>query len=443
MLNGPPPAGKDHGTEVAESDPRADRNVTQIQLGCVLHCFGTTTTTRAPMLTSYLQAVEQTLRVIETVVSHLVAAPAVEQNTVEQVSYQSQRGPRGVAVQTQSVSQTSATVQEYAPALPITALQQALERSAPAGPQAVNQTEQGIWQLQLGCLMFCSETELYQRAEQSSSAVQSVAASATVSTSTGGSAQLIWQAQIGCLIWCFDSTGQQTAVTQNMPVVRDGEGTPPPTPAEALTPLSGAARALPPAPNSPLDVANELAYVSTLAQAMLGPAPAAVVTAAKDPRPAPAAVNSASGGIDISLTSASTSAAVLPSTAAALGAGSMPTANRPTDSAARHLPATQHRREARATRNFAARRANVQLALAAPRTHVRRSIARVAAVAHVPAAAGSALSDTTLRSGVNATSDVPLATLLSAFALWGMCVFGIALAIARRDPRAGKPGAGA
>ena len=395
------------------------------------------------MLTSYLQAVEQTLRVIETLVSHLVAAPAVEQNTVEQVSYQSQRGPRGVAVQTQSVSQTSATVQEFAPALPITALQQALERSAAAGPQAVNQTEQGIWELQLGCLMFCSETELYQRAEQSSSAVQSVAASATVSTSTGGSAQLIWQAQIGCLIWCFDSTGQQTAVTQNVPVVRDGEGTLPPTPAEALTPLSGAARALPPAPSSPLEVANELAYVSTLVQAMLGPAPVAVVTAAKDPRPAPAAVNSASGGIDISLTSASTSAAVLPSTAAALGAGSMPTANRPTDSAARHLPATQHRREARATRNFAARRANVQLALAAPRTHVRRSIARVAAVAHVPAAAGSALSDTTLRSGVNATSDVPLATLLSAFALWGMCVFGIALAAARRDPRAGKPGAGA
>jgi len=228
-----------------------------------------------------------------------------------------------------------------------------------------------------------------------------------------------------------------------MPVVRDGEGTPPPTPAEALTPLSGAARALPPAPSSPLNVTNELAYVSTLVQAMLGPAPAAVVTAAKDPRPAPAAVNSASGGIDISLTSASTSAAVLPLIATALGAGSAPTANRPTDSAARHLPATGHHREARATRSFAAQWANAELALAAPRAHVRRSIARVAAVAPGPAAAGSALSDTTLRSGVNATSDVPLATLLSAFALWGMCVFGIALAAARRDPRAGTPEVGA
>jgi hypothetical protein len=291
--------------------------------------------------------------------------------------------------------------------------------------------------------MFCSETELYQRAEQSSSTVQNVAASATVSTSTGGSAQLIWQAQIGCLIWCFDSTGQQTAVTQNIPVVRDGEGTPPPTPAEALTPLSGAARALPPAPSSPLDMANELAYVSTLVQAMLGPAPAAVVTAAKDPRPAPAAVNSASGGIDISLTSASTGAGVPPSTAVALEDRSMPTANRPTDSAARHLPTTQHRREARATRSFAAQRANVELALGAPRAHVRRSIARVAAVAPAPAAGGAGPSDTAPRSGVNATSDVPLATLLSAFALLGMCVFGIALAAARRDPRAGTPGVGA
>ena len=120
----------------------------------------------------------------------------------------------------------------------------------------------------------------------------------------------------------------------------------------------------------------------------------------------------------------------------------MPTANRPSDSAARHLPAAPHGREARATRSFAAQRANVQLALAAPRALVRRSIARVAAVAHVPAAAGTGLSDKTLRSGVNATSDVPLATLLSAFALWGLCVFGIALAAARRDLRAGKPGAG-
>ena len=120
----------------------------------------------------------------------------------------------------------------------------------------------------------------------------------------------------------------------------------------------------------------------------------------------------------------------------------MPTVNRPTDSAARHVPAAQHRRQARATRSFAAQRANVQLALAAPRATVRRSVARVATVAHVSATTETGLSDTTLRSGVNATSDAPLATLLSAFALWGLCVFGIAVAAVRRDLRAGEPGAG-
>jgi hypothetical protein len=442
VLNGPSPAGEDHGTEVAESDPRADRNVTQIQLGCVLHCFGTTTTTRAPMLASYVQAVEQTVRSIGINISKLIGTPAVEQNTVEQISYQSQRGPRGVGVQTQSASQTSTAVQEYSPSSLIAGLQQALERSAAASPEAVNQAEQRIWQLQAGCLMFCSETELYQRAAQSSSTVQDGAAPETVSTSTSSSTQLIWQAQIGCLLWCFDSTEQQTAVTQNMAMVREGEGTSAPTPAEPPTPLPGEAPPPSPGLSFPLEVTDELAYVSTLVQAMFGPAPAGVVTAAEHPQPAPAAVNPASGGTDISLTSTGTGMAVLQSPAAAREDGSMPTANRPADSAARHLPAAQHRREARATRSFAAQRANVQLALAAPRAHIGRSVARVAAVAHVLAAARTGLSDTTLRSGVNLTPDVPLATLLSAFALWGLCVFGIAVAAARRDLRAGKPGAG-
>jgi hypothetical protein len=113
-----------------------------------------------------------------------------------------------------------------------------------------------------------------------------------------------------------------------------------------------------------------------------------------------------------------------------------------TDGAPRHMPGSRpRRREARVTYGLAPQLATAQLALVAPRADLPSSTAGLADV-QVRAVAGGGLSGTALGSEANATSHVALATLLSGFALCGLCVFGIALAAARRDPHARKLGAG-
>ncbi|HEV2980106.1 MAG TPA: hypothetical protein VGX51_01635, partial [Solirubrobacteraceae bacterium] len=438
QVRGRPKAAAPHNAAVTESGARVEKSLSQIQLGCVAECFGTTTTTLATVPPSYAQAVRAVIRAIRVDLSKVAAA--AEQNTVEQTSYQSQRNPRGASVQTQSASQTNTGVQRYGASPLIAALQNTLNRSA--APEAGNGAVQGIWQLQVGCLMFCNETGLSQRAAQSSSTDQAEApaqaAPGLASPSVAGGTQLVWQAQIGCLFWCLNTTEQQTAAGQNGPTVHAGDG----TPTSSLAEMPGRRRGESPGfgLGSPLppQVANELTYAATLIQEMLGPKAAGLLPAVEHPRPAPAAASSGSPP-----TATGTVAPTAPSPALALQHGSaLPSGSAP-DRPPRHPAASgPPRHDGLVTGSLGSPQATAQAAVLTPSAGVTRSTTGLAAVTQVPAGSGRGLSETAPGSGTDATADISLATLLSVFALCGLCVFGIALAAARRDPRAGKPGVG-
>jgi trimeric autotransporter adhesin len=437
-------AGAAHGAEVSENDARIKKIVTQIQLGCVSQCFGTTTTTAAPMLAGYTQAVGAVLRAIGVDLSMLSAA--AEQNKVEQISYQSQRDSQGQSVQTQSALQSSTSVQRYDVSPLIAALQEGLEGSPEA--QAVNETVQAIWQLQVGCVMFCNETKLSQSAVQSGAVAQTVAAprgaSSAASSSLDGATQLVFQAQIGCLFWCYGATEQQTAMGQSQPTVREGDATPPPASGELPPPPPPPGNAPLPSADTPLppQVTSELTYAATLVQEMLGPEAAALLPGAVYPRSAPVAASAASSGAGSSSISSATGTAQAPSTAPALPSSASRMVRRRDAALARLRASRPHRGEGRGSDALAAQRVSVQLAAVAPRPDVRRSAAGAVPASPDPPTTAAGLSDGALRAGVSVTSNLTLATLLSGFALCALCVFGIALAAARRDPRASKPGAG-
>jgi hypothetical protein len=245
------------GAQPTATDPatggraRETTRVTQVQLGCISHCFGSSTTSSSPDSSTYQRVLEETLREIAAGLPSLGPTPALAQNTVEQASYQSQSGQSQsgagqTLTQTQGASQANTTIQLYeAPASLIAGLETALGRAA-ATQNAVNQTEQGIWQLQIGCLAFCRETEQYQQAEQSNTTVEALtspsdSASAAAASVADITAQVTWQAQIGCLFWCLDATEQQTATTRNVHTVIETDGASAQPPAEATPTSSGAA----------------------------------------------------------------------------------------------------------------------------------------------------------------------------------------------------------
>ena len=82
-------------------------------------------------------------------------------------------------------------------------------------PETVDQTQQHTWQLQIGCLFYCVDSQQVQQSQQSTTTIEIVAGptSATVQ-------QTIWQVQVGCLAWCWNSTQSQQA-SQSTIVVRD------------------------------------------------------------------------------------------------------------------------------------------------------------------------------------------------------------------------------
>ncbi len=434
VLNGSSREDGAHGAEVAENGAHGEQGLTQIQLGCVEYCFGTTITTPAATLAAYAQALEEVMQVVREMEAGIptpAAIPAAEQSAVEQTSYQLQVDARGVSAQDQSVSQASTTVQEYDASALIAGVQQAMELSATAKAQAISQTEQGIWQLQIGCLMFCNETQLKQLSAQSSSTVQRVAAPPAASSAAPSSAnsttQLVWQAQIGCLFWCFDTTEQQTAPGQDTPAASEGDGGSAPAEPSVSPPSE------PPA--SSTGPIAELTYVAQLLRELLGPKAPELVAGAEPSPPAPAAAGSGSGGADFSITSSGTGTAAPATPSPALQENLVLTVSSTAGGAPGRLPTSRlHRRDARATRGFAPHRVNAQLPVIVPRADVPRPSAGVATVARVTvgAAAGDAAQD----SVANATSDVSLATLLSGFALCGLCLLCIAVLAARRDPRA-------
>ena len=151
-------------------------------------------------------------------------AQALNENVVDQTAGQYQDGQSGddglepTGPQTQSATQINTTIQILASSL--------LSNVGAAGgagssaAEALNQTLQGIWQLQIGCLFDCFLTQQTQQAEQSNTTIYVVPDAPATTTSTANTTMgLIWQLQVGCLFWCYDAVEVQTATNSNTTLV--------------------------------------------------------------------------------------------------------------------------------------------------------------------------------------------------------------------------------
>jgi hypothetical protein len=261
--------------------------ITQIQLGCLAQCFGSTTigSSTAGGLGASLQQLLSGL----VPGSPSSGAGAGQQSTVDQTSYQWQDG--GLA-QTQIATQTSTSIQvaDVASAL-ISGLESALRADGSTVPVATASTSQEIRQLQIGCLIFCTATQQTQVAQQSSLTLQALpaatsAVSQTTSAVLSATTQLIWQLQIGCVFWCYDATQSQVASiipTLGLPGGPDPPASSDPPPAVAPEPGSGSTGG-PPTPSS-REPGVDPAPASAGSSAA-GPAnPSAGVTAGSGTRP--------------------------------------------------------------------------------------------------------------------------------------------------------------
>ena len=187
-------------THMSATAPRHKRRVTQIQLGCISHCFGGTSTTRSSAGTRK-RVIDQLLGLSKPPALRVIEpAPATEQSAVGQTSVQVQEGTPSTTMQSQGAVQSNTTSQ----------------RSPGAVSDAVTGVAQGIWQLQIGCLTWCVNTHQLQRAGQVSTTTRlpsQVVGARQVSSgvSVDDTNQRIWQVQIGCVAWCYDATEQQSA----------------------------------------------------------------------------------------------------------------------------------------------------------------------------------------------------------------------------------------
>ena len=196
----------------ARSRPAGTR--TQIQIGCLSNCFGTTTANPSTAaLTQLVLAQLSSLVPASDSSSVPPSSTGTDQGVTDQFSCQVQDGSAATgqagrpAAQAQTAVQTSTTVQVVPASLPST------PGSSP-GPAAVDQTQQQTWQLQIGCLFYCVDSQQVQQAEQATTTLQ------LVGGPPGGTAvavvqQTTWQVQVGCLAWCWNATQLQAASTQS------------------------------------------------------------------------------------------------------------------------------------------------------------------------------------------------------------------------------------
>jgi hypothetical protein len=250
-----------------DGTPQATHTVTQIQLGCLSHCFGTTTTD--PSTEGLTQLVLSQLGSLlpPSSSSPVQVVPGANQSVVNQTSCQTQLGGTDIT-QVQSATQTNATVQ-------------IVLNSAPSSvPAPADQTQQQTWQLQIGCLFYCVDSQQVQQAQQSTTTIQVVAGppgSASVQ-------QTVWQVQIGCLAWCWNSTQVQQASSQSTITVL----TTPPTdggqpPVAQPQPAPGPAP--PPDPQPAASTASAPAVATPPAAVSASAAPAAAsITVLESPR---------------------------------------------------------------------------------------------------------------------------------------------------------------
>jgi hypothetical protein len=193
--------------------------ITQIQIGCVARCFDDSSSNPTTLATA-----QQLLAELDSLLEapdppSATPVPGTEQTVTNQTSCQEQAGQPSSLAQVQSASQSSTTVQLVGEAIP-SLLESSLGGSDP-NVQAVSQTVQSTWQLQIGCLLDCVGSTQTQDADESSTTIESVTGQPTGS---GGGleatvTQVIWQVQIGCLVWCYGSTQVQQASTQNTVVL--------------------------------------------------------------------------------------------------------------------------------------------------------------------------------------------------------------------------------
>ncbi len=204
--------------------PPITSSISQTQLGCLQFCFGSTTvSTLDPQLSE--DDVDQLLAELEALNPPVLdPIPALDENVVDQTSGQYQDGQSGddgldpTGLQTQNATQINSTIQIVA-----SSLLSDLGAAAGAGSSAaevLNQTLQGIWQLQIGCVFDCFLTQQTQQAEQSNVTIYVQPDPPATTTSTANTTMsLIWQLQVGCLFWCYDAVEVQTATSSSTTLV--------------------------------------------------------------------------------------------------------------------------------------------------------------------------------------------------------------------------------
>jgi hypothetical protein len=341
-------------TEVGSS-PTSDTadgstNVTQIQIGCVSQCFGSTTTGSAaqPVQSDLAQFIAAQTPPDLPDQEPLVGS---QENFQDQTSYQSQVGPAGGTEQSQSAQQTGLTVQGLTlPAdgvaalssmtssilstFSLTNLMSALSQGSLPGwlpssslisagglsiptsgssslgsdspfaagdqqtggsapqtmSQVVNQVEQAIWQIQIGCLVFCVDTNQQQLAQQSDTTLSVLPTPAApgddAASATSHTYQLVWQLQIGCLFWCVNAVETQTAtivaaVTTLVPAAPPLQSGPPPASGPSASPpaIASAGSSTPPASNGQQAPPVSPPISSPLGSATVSPPPEAPISA--------------------------------------------------------------------------------------------------------------------------------------------------------------------
>ena len=226
--------------------------ITQIQLGCLSGCFGTTTADPSTAALTALVLSELSGLVPPSGSGVTQPTPAIDQSVIDQIICQLQ-GAQSSGAQVQSASQASTAVQLVEVGAPSGSGDSGTVGPQIPAPQAVAQTQQQTWQLQIGCLFYCTDSQQVQQAQQSSTTIQIFAVAPGSSGVPSGAAvasvtQTVWQLQVGCLAWCWNSTQLQEASSQSTTVVLTIVPTPhPPTPEPAPTP----APAPPPASPAP------------------------------------------------------------------------------------------------------------------------------------------------------------------------------------------------
>lgn len=269
------------GLEGQPGPSQPTSTITQIQIGCLTECSGTTSTGTTPE-----PLAQQILGELSSLVppdgSTSVPPPAGTelQSVVDQITCQLQTGgPTASGTDVQTASQTSTTVQLIDPL--------ASTGSQTPAPSAVDQTEQQTWQLQIGCLFYCTDTQQLQQAQQTITTVQVLVEppGSPVSSTTGAgtvTGQVIWQLQIGCLAWCYDATQVQDATSQTtvtvitvvQPVSDPPASTPPaatttgppPTPAPAAAQPAAAVAPAPATPMSPAASGSTASLMRSIAR---------------------------------------------------------------------------------------------------------------------------------------------------------------------------------